>query len=402
MQEVFRYNQRPIAARIAVSCQEITVRQQNNNSGREVSRALSVVPSIRDASPLWRHRRLAIAVAAFVAAPWPVHAQSTGATLAECREIASDRDRLACFDRMTGRAAGAPSSAAPSATSSATPSAPELAAAGTAPAKAATSILGTSWGLDPGSDRYAIGFYNSNYLLPVRYTERVNNRPFSPLFAAAGIPSQTLDDFEAKFQLSFKARLWSTDDRRWSLWGAYSQQNQWQVYNDGISRPFRETNYKPEIFATYRPDLTFAGLDLKVLHAGYTHQSNGRTDPLSRSWDRLFVEAGLENGNFAMTARAWHRIKESAAKDDNPDITDYLGYGELNALYRWRGNSFGVMGRGNLGTGKGAVQASWFSRPLFGPVRGYVQLFSGYGESMIDYNWNQTTVGIGFALNDGF
>ena len=87
--------------------------------------------------------------------------------------------------------------------------------------------------------------------------------------------------------------------------------------------------------------------------------------------------------------------------DDNPDITDYYGYGKLSALYRWRGNSFSASVRGNLGTGKGAVEAGWFSPPLFGPLRGYVQVFSGYGESLIDYNWNQTTIGAGIAISDG-
>ena len=59
------------------------------------------------------------------------------------------------------------------------------------------------------------------------------------------------------------------------------------------------------------------------------------------------------------------------------------------------------MGRGNIDTGKGAAELSWYTPPLLGPFRGYVQLFSGYGESLIDYNWNQTTIGAGIVLNEG-
>ena len=58
------------------------------------------------------------------------------------------------------------------------------------------------------------------------------------------------------------------------------------------------------------------------------------------------------------------------------------------------------MGRGNIQEGKGAAQFTWMSPPLLGPLRAYVKGFTGYGESMIDYNWNQTTIGAGFALND--
>lgn len=344
---------------------------------------------------------LAILGATLAAVSFAARAQDPAA-LAQCREIANDRERLACYDRVNGRPPAAPSADAPAAKASALQRNESGKAVGKAPAaRKELSILDAAWSLNADSDRYTINLYHPNYFLLFRYSDRVNNQPFSPLFSAAGTSDQDLDSTEAKFQLSFKARLWTTDDRRWGLWMAYTQQNQWQVYNDEISRPFRETNYMPEVFGSYRLDWHAAGLDWKVLTFGLNHQSNGRADPLSRSWNRIFAEVGVERSNLALMLRGWTRLKESADKDDNPDITDYYGYAELNALYRWRGNSFTLMGRGNVSTGKGAVQLGWFSRPILGPLRGYVQVFSGYGESMIDYNWNQTTVGAGIALNDG-
>jgi phospholipase A1 len=340
-------------------------------------------------------------IALLCAASWGVAgtvlAQATP-SLAACAAMNVDSERLACYDRASGRAAAPalgdkPAAAAPPPATGAQPAA----AAGAL--RASPSLIDAAWGFTPGSDRYVIDTYHQNYLLFARYTDNVNSGPYQALFQAAG-QAESIDDVEAKFQISAKARLWTTDDRRWGVWVAYTQQNQWQVYNGDISRPFRETNYMPEIFVSYRPGIEFGDFHWNLLNVGFNHQSNGRTDILSRSWNRITAEFGVERGNFALLAKAWYRIKEDADKDDNPDITDYYGYGSLTALYKWRDHSFTLMGRGNISKGKGAAQFTWMSPKLLGPIRAYVQAFAGYGESMIDYNWNQNTIGAGIAIND--
>ena len=320
-----------------------------------------------------------------------------------CRNIVSSTERLACYDQANGLPAVNSNSTATTATTVATPvaaNAPEAAVVVAASPSQSTSIIDTAWGFNPDSERYALGMYHSNYLLLGRYSDNPNHAPYQILHSDGNVE---LDSVEAKFQLSFKGRIWTTDDRRWGIWGAYTQNNNWQLYNADESRPFRETNYMPELIVSYRPDVDLgAGFKWKLLNAGYVHQSNGRTKVISRSWDRLFAEVGVENGNFAIYGKAWYRIPESVAVDQNADILDYYGHGQLNAVYRWNDHSFTALARGNLSTGKGSLQVGWYSPPVIGPLRAYVQGFTGYGETMIDYNWQQNTIGIGFAINDGF
>jgi len=260
-------------------------------------------------------------------------------------------------------------------------------------------LIDTAWGFLPDSRKAYVRLHEPNYLLFARYTSDVNRGPYEPLFDAFA-EDYDFENVEAKFQVSVKGRLATTEDRRWGLWFAYTQQNQWQVYAGDISSPFRETNYMPELFGSFRPGVEIGAFDFNLLNFGFTHQSNGRADPISRSWDRLFVEGGFERDNFALIVRAWTRVKPGDYEDDNPDILDYMGHGQVTALYRRGEDTFTLMGRGNLGTGKGAAQFTWTSRPVLGPMRVHFQLFSGYGESLIDYDWNQTTVGLGVTLND--
>lgn len=348
------------------------------------------------------NKRLIGALALCGAPAFTGSALAQTSALSECHAIAGAVERLACYDRITGRGAAPATAPAAADAPAAPPPVPSAIANQVAvEKKPPVSMIDAAWDFNADSPRYDIRFFNENYFLFGRYSDSVNIGPYLPLFAAAGEPAH-LDSTEAKFQLSFKGRLWTTDDRRWGVWAAYTQQNQWQVYNDEISRPFRETNYMPELIVSYRPDVALPlDFNWKLVNLSFNHQSNGRTDTLSRSWNRIIGTFGVERENLALFADLWYRIPESADKDDNPDITDYYGHGGLRALYRWRENSFSAMIRGNVSTGKGAVQLAWTSPPILGPLRGYVQFFSGYGESMIDYNWRQTTIGAGVALNDG-
>ena len=357
---------------------------------------------------------VALLLTALLSAPGALLAQPKP-SIAECASIDADQERLACYDRASGRATAAaprapepsagtgPAVAAPPVAGAERPASPSTGGSAKPPAQTAAaaakppSLIDAAWGFDPSSERYAISLYQPNYFLFARYSDNVNNQPFTPLFQAANLPPQGLDSVEAKFQLSFKVRLWTTDDRRWGAWIGYTQQSNWQVYNSDVSRPFRETDYMPEVFASYRPGLNLGGFQWNLLNLGYNHESNGRSDPLSRSWDRIFAQFGIERGNLALLAKVWYPFNYD---QDNPDITDYYGYGSIAAIYKWNSNSFSLTARGNLSQGKGAVQLTWMSPKLLGPLRAYVQGFSGYGESLIDYNWYQNTIGIGVALND--
>ena len=345
---------------------------------------------------------------AMMALPMGAQAQAAPAALAECAAIAGDSERLACFDRISGRGVRPQSEAKKDAAPPASPNSP-ASTDGTTTTVAAPSPAGSgsmydkAWSFDPATPRYDISLYAPNYFLFGRYTTDLNTAPFDPLVSGDVLaPGTELDSTEAAFQLSFKFRLWATDDRRWGAWAAYTQQSHWQLYNDSgnASRPFRETNYMPELILSYKPALQWGDLQWNLFNLAFNHQSNGRTDKVSRSWNRLIGSFGIEQGNLGVLARVWWRVPESSDSDDNPTITDYYGWGDVSAIYKWRGQSFSGMLRGNPGTGKGAAQLAWTTAPLLGPLRGYVKLFSGYGETLIDYNWNQTTFGIGVTLND--
>jgi phospholipase A1 len=241
--------------------------------------------------------------------------------------------------------------------------------------------------------------HRQNYLLPIRYSTEPNIQPVSPRTGPA--PEQDFKNVEAKFQLSFKVKaIEGLFKDRADLWFAYTQQSSWQVYSPSISRPFRETNFEPEVMLVFPTRFRLLGLDGRMVNVGIVHQSNGRSEPLSRSWNRLYVQLGFERGRFALLVRPWFRIPEDEDNDDNGDIDDFLGHGDLQAIYMRKEHTLSLLLRNNLTSPNRTSALLEYSFPAFRRMRGYVQLFTGYGESLIDYNHRQTAIGLGLVLTD--
>jgi len=243
--------------------------------------------------------------------------------------------------------------------------------------------------------------HRPNYILLAAYNGDPNNEPYRE---STGDPNLELDDVESQFQISIKMPLGiDLFKNKVDIYAAFTLRAFWQVYNSEVSAPFRETNYEPEIWVQFRPEWSFWGIRNAVNGLGFNHQSNGRSEPLSRSWNRIFANFVFEKGNLVFNIKPWYRISEDDDDDNNPDITDYLGHFQIGAAYKWREHTFSIMSRNNLESGfsEGAVEGTW-SFPLgsYKYLKGYIQGFTGYGQSLVDYNVHHSSIGIGFAITD--
>lgn len=275
------------------------------------------------------------------------------------------------------------------------------------------SYLTRAWNLDDlnNTDDSKLGRlqpYRQNYLM-VRTTNSLNNQPSTPAPLHTTLVASPFQSLETKYLISVKADIGTQRDintlgfRTLRLWGAYTQQSNWQMFNTQNSSPFRETNYAPELIATFG---TSRESGLKLVNFGFEHQSNGKPLPESRSWNRLYALTGWEWNNVtSLMGRVWWRVPENISKDDNPNITDYLGHADM--VLRWEPNdkseAISLLLRNNLAfrNNRGYAQIDWATPVNAGDSsRFHIQLSSGYGETLIDYNHYQTTLGFGFSFRE--
>ena len=218
-----------------------------------------------------------------------------------------------------------------------------------------------------------------------------------PVTYAKTVPDDGRKSVETKFQISLaKPLFYDVFGLRESLVAAYTQTSWWQITK--TSAPFRETNYQPEIFLNFASPKYLEQIGVKNLKFGLLHESNGRDGTNSRSWNRAYVQGDFVYGDLTISPRVWSVIGE---KNDNKEILNYIGHGDLRLSYKLNDQIFSLMLRNNLHfdkTNKGAAELSYMFPIFSSGVYGYLQYFTGYGESLIDYDRHTDKVGLGFVI----
>ncbi len=218
----------------------------------------------------------------------------------------------------------------------------------------------------------------------------------------------------AKFQISFKYRLFATKGavaRRlpWidDLYLSYSQTSLWDLGE--LSRPFRDSSYRPRLFYANNGllDLFDGRLHLGI-EGGVGHESNGKDGAESRSVNIMFVRPTLIWGDpEARHLYVAPLVYEYLDRSDNPDIVDYRGQVDLLVGYGSKGglNFWTTLRKGQRSDfGSAELNLSYpLSRLTHGALAGWLMLqyFDGYGESLLDYNrklQSQLRLGLAVAL----
>ncbi len=356
-----------------------------------------------------------------------------------CSRLSADSTaRLRCFDDWAAQqkslqaphteAASANNLAADASLTVATPAAPGQAAAPVVITMTAPEAhncknprfteLSRFWELEAGSDCGTFGIRGYHPIsLSWIGSDSVNEQPTSPSplnNAATATPFKTT---EMRIGLSVRTKvaqgLLTQDDplKRDSLWFGYSQQSNWQLFSGDLSRPFRTTDHEPELIYVYPTDFTLP-LGWRLRYSGFSlsHQSNGQPLPLSRSWNRTVLMAGIENGNtFHVHGKLWYRTPDGDGSDDNPDISDRIGRAEVTGYWNLNpDNALSLTLRHSLrADANGSTRIEWLrklgSSGFVGSNSGlrlHTQLFSGYGDSLIDYNRRRTVLSVGLSLVD--
>lgn len=229
-------------------------------------------------------------------------------------------------------------------------------------------------------------------------------RPYEPIFFIAGTYPA------AEFQLSLKFQLFDFTNHYTSpltnLYFAYTQTSYWDLISSDPS--FFDTSYKPSFFA-YHPNVFSTHDDwFQVdLQGGAEHESNGQGGSRERSLYQAYLQPTITFGKpghlqLSFQPRAWTYF---FVGNNNPDIAHYRGYVNMVTALTlkkdpnsWK--NFQVMTKFQIGD-EGEHPGIWidlrYKIPHFNPTI-QVQYFTGYGQTLRQYNEKSHGLRAGFCL----
>jgi phospholipase A1/A2 len=234
-------------------------------------------------------------------------------------------------------------------------------------------------------------FFQPTYIMPYYYT----GSPDEDIYSGNTPDQQRVKNTEFKFQFSVQMPVWRhIDDKPISLYAAYTQLSYWQFY--ARSQYFRETDYEPALF--------FSSNFYKnwLIRFGGVHQSNGRGGSLERSWNRVFVTLSISRHHWLFSIEPWLLVFKAESSDlDNPHIARYLGHERMVIAYQFTNKvQFSLMLRNIERMGSYMTEVGTMSVPVSKHISIYLQVFHGYGQSLIEYDHKTTSAGIGISLSN--
>ena len=247
---------------------------------------------------------------------------------------------------------------------------------------------------DRDAELFILKPYRTNYLFPVHYSQKPNQTFFAPLNPNDKKVKRTEIEFQLSLRFAFAGNILRPDD---TVQFAYTQNSFWQAYDE--SAYFRDTDYQPELFYTLPVNHVWGEWTWRSASIGFLHESNGKGGDNEHSWNRIYLDFLVENGNLAISLRPWLRLKVTS-HDYNKDITHYRGDGEMQLYYTLGNHQLMLKSRNNLSSlfSRGYEELAWLF-PIHRNLQGFIKLTTGYGESISDYNHYNNTFGIGVAFS---
>jgi len=249
-------------------------------------------------------------------------------------------------------------------------------------------------------DVFGLKPYKANYILPFG----IASKPY-----ISHLPDViTYDKKEAEIQVSLKLEVAHNLlglDAKYYL--AYTQQAFWQIYI--YSSPFRESLYNPEGFVMIPINDKESFFHIRSLKVAVAHKSNGQPNTadipefdgfnLSKSINYFYSTLRLQHQTLITDLTLQVPFPGTDNLSDNPDLMKYLGYTKAKFTYFHNKSMFSLMLRGHIETLKGAAEVR-YSYPLRKDKSYfYMKFFTGYVESLIDYNHNITKLSIGVSFS---